>query len=84
MFLNSLLEEDPDSRSETVELEAGGSIYEAELIETGEQKIYILDSEEAVRELADSERNLGAVVELDDENRLFYRYYLQGYESTRL
>jgi ABC-2 type transport system permease protein len=84
MFLNSLLEEDPGSSPEAVELEAGGNIYKAKLIRTEEQEIYILDSEEAVREVADSERNPGAVVTLDGQNRLFYRYYLQGYESERL
>lgn len=84
MFLNALLKEDPGSSPETVELEAAGNTYEAEIIQTEEQKIYILDSEDAVRELADSERNPGAVITLDEENRLFYRYYLQGYESARL
>lgn len=84
LFRNVLMEEDLDGKSEVVEIEANGKTYEAELIVTEEQEIYILDNEEAVRELADSERNLGAVVELDGNNRLFYRYYLQGYESTRL
>lgn len=84
MFRDILLEEDLDGKSEIVEIESGDNIYEAELLETEEQEIYILDTEDEVRELADSERQLGAVVELDDNNRLFYRYYLQGYESTRL
>jgi len=79
-----LLSEDLDGKSEIVELEAGGEIYEAELFEKEHEKYYIVDSEEAVRELADSKRNLGAVIELDENNELYYRYYLQGYESTRL
>ena len=84
IFKDTVMENDLDGKSEMVEIEAAGNTYEAELIVTDEQKIYILDSEEAVRELAASERNLGAVVELDENNRLYYRYYLQGYESTRL
>ena len=84
IFRDTLLEEDLDGKPEAVEIEAGGNTYEAELIITQEQEIYILDSQEAVRDLADSERNLGAVVELDENNKLHYRYYLQGYESTRL
>ena len=84
VFRGTLLKEDLDGKSEMIEIEDGGNTYEAELIVTDEQKIYILDSEEAVRELAGSKKNLGAVVELDKNNKLFYRYYLQGYESARL
>jgi hypothetical protein len=84
IFKDVLLENDLDGEWEEVEIEAGGETFGAELIKTDEQEIYIVNSEEAVRTLADSERNLGAVVELDENNKLFYRYYLQGYESTRL
>ena len=84
IFIESILKNDLDAKSEIVEIEAGGKTFEAELIVTDEQEIYIVESEEAVRTLADSERNLGAVVELDDNNQLYYKYYLQGYESNRL
>ena len=84
IFSDILLENDLDSKSEMVQLESGGKTFDAELMVTDEQEIYIVDSEEAVRTLADSERNLGAVVELNDKNQLYYKYYLQGYESTRL
>ncbi len=83
-YINNLLENDLDSKSEIVEMEAGGKTFDAELIVTDESRIYIVDSEEAVRTLADSERNLGAVIELNDDDQLYYKYYLQGYESTRL
>jgi len=83
-FKDVLLENDIDGKIEEVEIEAGGNIYTAQLMVSDEQEIYILDSEQAVRDLAYSERNLGAVVQLDEDNRLSYRYYLQGYESTRL
>lgn len=84
IFINNILEDDLDTKSEIVELEAAGKTFNAELIETDESKIYIVDSEEAVRMLADSYKNIGAVIELDDNNQLYYKYYLQGYESTRL
>ncbi len=84
IYINNLLENDLDSKSEIVEMEAGGKTFDAELIVTDESRIYIVDSEEAVRTLADSERNLGAVIELNDDDQLYYKYYLQGYESTRL
>ena len=84
IFINNILEDDLDAKSEIVEIEAGGKIFNAELIVTDESEIYIVDSEEAVRTLADSEKVIGAVIELDDDNQLHYKYYLQGYESTRL
>ncbi len=84
IFIESILKNDLDAKSEIVEIEAGGKTFEAELIVTDEQEIYIVNSEEAVRTLADSERNLGAVVEVNDNNQLYYKYYLQGYESNRL
>jgi len=84
MFVNSLLEEDLDAKSEMVEIEAEGKKFNAELIVSEESKIYVLDSEEAVRTFAYSEKVMGAVLELDENNELYYKYYLQGYESTRL
>ncbi len=84
IFIESILKNDLDAKSEIVEIEAGGKTFEAELIVTDEQEIYIVESEEAVRTLADSEKNLGAVVEVNDNNQLYYKYYLQGYESNRL
>ena len=84
IFTDILLEDDLDTKSEKVEIKAGGKTFNAELIVSDESEIYIVDSEEAVRTLADSERNLGAVIELNDNNQLYYKYYLQGYESNRL
>jgi len=84
IFINNILKDDLDTKSEMVEVEASGKTFNAELIVTDESEIYIVDSEEAVRTLADSEKVIGAVIELDDNNQLHYKYYLQGYESTRL
>jgi len=84
IFTNRMLEDDLDAKSEIVEIEAGGKTFDAELVVTDESKIYIVDSEEAVRMLADAHRNIGAVIELNNNNQLHYKYYLQGYESTRL
>ncbi len=83
IFTNNILENDLDGESEIVEIEAGGKTFNAELIVTDESEIYIVDSEEAVRMLADSEKVIGAVIELNNNNQLHYKYYLQGYESTR-
>ena len=83
-FTKILLEDDLDTESEMVEIEANGKTFDTELIVSDESEIYIVDSEEAVRELAESEKNLGAVIELNEDNQLYYKYYLQGYESNRL
>ncbi|GAJ13859.1 unnamed protein product, partial [marine sediment metagenome] len=82
IFTSQILVDDLDGESEMVEIEAGGKTFNAELIITDEREIYIVDSEEAVRALAYSEQVIGAVLELDDDNQLHYKYYLQGYEST--
>jgi hypothetical protein len=82
--INSLLAEDTDGKLEGVTLEAGGNHYNAQLVEKEEERIYILESEAHVRELADTQTNIGSVLSIDSSNNLQYRYYLQGYESTRL
>ncbi len=84
MFKNRILEEDLDEDLETVGIEAGGKIFNAELMVTDEEEIYFLKSEDAVRTLADEKRAIGAVIELNEDDQLYYKYYLQGYESTRL
>jgi len=84
IFINTILENDLDGESEIVELKAGDTIFEGELIKTDEKEIYILDSEEAIRKLVETNRYMGAVIELGDDNQLHYKYYLQGYESARL
>jgi hypothetical protein len=84
IYTDTMLESVPDIEPEEVELEADGKIYDAQLIKTDGEEFYIVDSEEAVKTLAYSEQNVGAVIELDENNQLYCRYYLQGYESTRL
>jgi hypothetical protein len=79
-----LLREDLDGSLESVTLEAGGESFTAQLIHTDSEHLYILGSEAEVEKLADVKRNVGAVVSLDSDNRLHYKYYLQGYESQRL
>ncbi len=79
-----ILGEDIDGKVEEVSLEAGEESFEAKLIETDEDKIYIVDSEEAVEKLADEKQNTGAVIFLGDDNQLHSKFYLQGYESARL
>lgn len=81
---DSLLREDTDGKIDDVTLEAGGQKYAAELVEKEAENIYILESEDIVRTLADTQANVGATVSLDANKELRYKYYLQGYESKRL
>ena len=79
-----LLQEDLDGSLESVTLDAGGESFDAQMIETDSEYLYILGSEADVKQLADVKRNVGCVVSLDSGNQLHYKYYLQGYESQRL
>lgn len=83
-FRDEILQEDLDGKSEIVAIEAGDKSFNAELMVTDEKEIYSVKSEEAVRELADVHKNIGTVIGLNDDNQLHYKYYFQGYESTRL
>lgn len=79
------LKDDLDGKSEFVEIESNKELIQAEYIETDKAKKYLVDSREKVIQLTEDERPLlGAVVSLDDNGKLFYEYYLQGYESERL
>jgi hypothetical protein len=80
----SLLKEDTDGKIETVTLKTGDQEYTAQLVEKEAEEIYILESEDIVRMLADTQEKVGATVSLDANNELHYKYFLQGYESERL
>lgn len=82
--IGMMLAEDTDGKTEQTVLKSNGSEYDAVLIGKEDENIYILKSEEAVRTLAENERNVGLVVSLGDDGALHYKYYLQGYETQRL
>lgn len=84
IVIESMLKDDMDGRLEDVTLETDQVEYRARLVEKEEEKIYILESAEDLRTLADRERNIGAIVSLDSAGALHFEYYFQGYESTRL
>lgn len=83
-FVGEALKEDLDGEYEDVAIEAGGETFEARLVETGERNVYLMGSEHAVRTLADTQMNIGAVISMDEDGELSYKYFLQGYESERL
>ncbi|MCK9252273.1 MAG: ABC transporter permease [Clostridiales bacterium] len=79
-----LLAEDLDGRWEETVLESGDDRFDARLFETETARVYLVNSAEAVRDLADTKRDIGMVLSLDAAGQLHYTYYLQGYESQRL
>lgn len=84
-YKKDILEEDLDGKAELVEIKSDKEVITAELYETDDKKLYVVNSEEAALKAAKTERPLvSAVMNLDNNGKLHYKYYLQGYESQRL
>ncbi len=84
IFIADISEDDLDGQAELVEIKGGEDVIQALLYESNEKKFYLLNDEDAIEKLAEKERKLGAVIELDEQGEIHYKYYLQGYESQRL
>lgn len=83
-FLLDVLEEsDLDGIIEKMELKVFGEKETFDFYESEEKKVYIIDSEEKLIELAEKERHFGVVISLED-GLVKYDYYMQGYESEKL
>lgn len=82
--MSAMLLEDTDGKTESATVVAGNKEYDALLITKEDTKVYLLDNEQDVIDLADTQRNVGVVVSISDDGQLFYEYYLQGYETQRL
>ncbi len=77
--------DDLDGQPEAVELKAGQASYSALLYETAEEKIYIMESEDAMAALAEDRHKIGAAIAMDaDDFEMHYTYYIQGNETERL
>jgi ABC-2 type transport system permease protein len=83
VMLSEIAKDDLDGKPESVEIKIKKDVYTADLYITDERKIYIVDNKEDMIKLADAKRTLGAAIEMKD-NKPFYTYYLQGYESEKL
>jgi hypothetical protein len=84
-FLSPILSSDIDGQIETVELELDDEMIEVRLIESDEQRIYLIDDRDDLIELTKKDRpNASAYISGDDITKLKYEYYIQGYESERL
>ncbi|MGO3168677.1 ABC transporter permease [Senegalia sp. (in: firmicutes)] len=82
-YIEGIKEVDLDSKIEKVKVEIGDEEVNADLLETEGKEIYILNNEEEIKDIAEKEQKFGAVVNLKDD-KLHYKYYIQGYEKEKL
>jgi ABC-2 type transport system permease protein len=83
-YREALLEKDLDESSEWVEVKANKKNYRAELYETDESKIYLLENMEALNAFSGSERVPTVHVHVNKDSQIIHTYYLQGYETQKL
>jgi len=83
-YKKNLREEAINESVELVQVEADSRIFEAELYETSESKIYLLDSKDALDAFSNSERVPVIHVRVNANNQIINTYYLQGYETQKL
>lgn len=80
----SFLDEDLDGKYENTEIKVKKEMIPVRLIETEDRMVYLVENEDDLEKLADSKKQLGAVIRMDESGNISYTYYLQGYETERL
>lgn len=80
-LLSDIKEDDADHIGKAVVLKDS---IDAVLYESEDHLRYILSTKEDMLTLAQDEKHIGAVINLDTNGHLHYDYYLQGYESQKL
>lgn len=80
-FLDQI--EDLDGIVETEEIKNEGKIIKADLYETEDRLVYVIDTKEQMISLAENKNAIGAEVIIDESFNLSYEYYTQGYESEK-
>lgn len=83
LFMDEISENDLDGKVEDVTVKIDKVEKPAFLFSTKDKEIYLLTSREDAVYMAETERKMSAVIEMDDQNQLKYEYFLQGYESNR-
>ncbi len=84
IYRSILDEEDEAITPQQVEVQVGDGVYEADLFVTDTRNLYFIQDREALRILAEEDREIAVEILLGSEGDMIYRYYLQGYESQRL
>ena len=83
IYLDGILEGTEKGEIEDVTIEIDDQEKEVELYTTDNKEIYILNSREDAIYMAEEEREVAAVINMDDNYEFTYDYYLQGYESDK-
>jgi hypothetical protein len=83
IYVNRILDETVDNTANTVSIKIDKEDKDATLYITQESKIYLLSSREDAMYIAENNREVAAVINVDSENNFTFEYFLQGYESDR-
>lgn len=82
LVLDGYMDADEDGNVESVEVKGNDDKYTVDLYTSESQNIYVVDSEEALLNIAENEQKLGMIMR-QDSNGFTYDYYLQGYETKQ-
>lgn len=83
-IMKDIIDDDLDGKPEYETIKSNGEEIRVTLYESEDQRRYLVKNEDDLLSLVESERAIGATIGLDDDYKLTYTYYLQGYESERL
>lgn len=83
IYLESIRDGSIDGQAENIKVKIDKKEKDAVLYTTDSKEIYILNTRKDLEYMADKEREVAAVINMDEENNFTYDYYLQGYESDK-
>ncbi|MGO1470187.1 MAG: hypothetical protein ACTHW2_09220, partial [Tissierella sp.] len=83
IYLDSILDETVDGKYRDVEVKIDKKEKDALLYTTEDKEIYILNNRKDVIYMAEEEREVAAIINMDENYKFNYEYYLQGYESDK-
>lgn len=83
IYLQAIEEETVGAKAEKVKVKINKKEKDASLYTTDTKEIYILNSREDLVYMADKEREIAAVINMDESYNFNYEYYIQGYESDK-
>lgn len=82
-YLQAIEDETIDGKVEKVKIKIDKKEKDVLLYTTETKEIYILKSREDLNYMADKEREVAAVINMDEDYNFNYEYYIQGYESDK-
>jgi len=82
-YLQAILDKTINGKAEKVKVKIDKKEKDAALYRAEDKVIYILNSREDVIYMADKEREVAAVIKMDEDYNVSYEYYIQGYESDK-